>query len=186
MTSGGVQISFVLGFPIAATSTTAVQIYNHATNAWGAGAAMPNGRAGHHYNQVTLLDGRILMSGGVNVPSLAGAATAAPIAAADLYDPATNTWTSAPMAAARSLHSTSRLLDGRIVVCGGAQGNFTAPVPIAGVEVFQPSTNSWAPLPALPQPRSGHVAIVQPDGLLVLIGGQNATATTASADVLHF
>ncbi len=186
MVSGGVQVSVFLGLPIAAASTTAVQRWNPATGTWTAGANMAQARAGHHYNQVTLLDGRVLMSGGVNVPSLTGATTAAPIAGAELYSPASNTWATVNMPTARALHSANRLADGRVVACGGTQGTLLAPVPIANVDVFNPAANSWTPAPALLGPRASHAGELLPDGTLVLFGGQNATVTVNTIETLRF
>jgi hypothetical protein len=186
MTSGGVQVSLLFGIPIAASSTTAVQLYNAATNSWSAGAAMPTGRAGHHYNQVTLLNGRVLMSGGVLVPSLTGAASASPIANADVYDPVGNSWAAGTMGQARSLHSATLLPNGHVVVCGGAQGTLTVPTSIANVEQFDPGTSAWTPMAPLLAPRSAHAAWLQPDGLLILLGGQGSGATVATIETLHF
>ncbi len=186
MVSGGVQVGFFLGIPLSAVSTPNVQRWNPATGTWSSGANMPQGRAGHHYNQVTLLDGRVLMTGGVNVPSLLGASTAAPIAGADVYNPTTNTWATVNMPTARALHSATRLADGRVVVCGGTQGTLLAPVSIANVEVFNPTSNTWTPAPNLLQPRASHIGEVMPDGTLVLFGGQGAAATVTAIETLRF
>jgi hypothetical protein len=186
MVSGGVQVGFFLGVPLSAVSTTNVQRWNPATGSWSNGANMPQGRAGHQYNQVTLADGRVLMTGGVNVPSLLGAASAAPIAGADVYNPTTNTWLSVNMSNARALHSATRLADGRVVVAGGAQGTLLAPVSIANVDVFNPSTNSWSAAPALTSPRASHGAELLPDGTLALFGGQGASSTLATIETLRF
>lgn len=186
MCSGGVQVGFLFGIPISASSVTTVQLYNPTTNSWAAGAAMPQARAGHQYNQVTLNDNRVLMSGGVVVPSLLGATNATPTNGAEVYNPATNTWTVANMAAARSLHSATLLADGRVAVCGGAQGTFTAPLSIDGVEVFNPATNSFAAATPLLAPRAGQAAVLLPDGILVLLGGQDAIGSTAAIETLHF
>jgi hypothetical protein len=186
MVSGGVQVGFLFGLPISAASTTATQRWNPATGAWGSGAAMAQGRAGHHYNQVTLADGRVLMTGGVNVPSLLNATAAAPINGAELYNPTTNTWQTVNMPNARALHSANRLADGRVVVCGGAQGTLTAPSSIPNVDVFSPATNAWTPAPNLTGPRASHVGELLPDGTLVLLGGQGTTATVPTIETLRF
>ncbi|MCA8974146.1 MAG: hypothetical protein KDC98_05460 [Planctomycetes bacterium] len=186
MASGGVEVGFLFGIPISAISTTNVQRWNPSTNSWSNGPNMSQGRAGHHYNQVTLNDGRVLLSGGTQVPSLLGAANAAPISGAELYNPATNSWTVANMPTARALHSANVLPNGDVVVCGGAQGTLTVPSSIAAVERFDPTTNSWTALPALPTPRSGHAAAVMPDGTLLLFGGQGVATTTATIETLRF
>ena len=90
------------------------------------------------------------------------------------------------MLAARSLHSATVLTDGRVAVCGGAQGTLLAPISIRNVELFNPGTNSWTNQPLLLAAKSGHAAYLQPDGLLILFGGQSATTTTTSIDTLHF
>lgn len=182
MVSGGVQVGFLLGLPISAVSTTAVQFYNPTTSSWSNGPAMHQGRAGHHDNQVVLGNGRVLLTGGVYVPDLINAANAASIAAAEYYDPASNSWTASTMASARSLHSATLMADGSVLVCGGGQGTFTAPVPIANVERYDPGNNSWSPQSPLTTPRAGHAAVLQPDGLLILFGGQGSAATESSIE----
>lgn len=186
LASGGVDVSVLFGFPTGAFSTTACQRWNPGTNSWGAAASMPSGRAGHHYNQVTLADGRVLMTGGVLVPNLLNATTSAPIAAADVYNPTTNTWTAVNMANARALHSATRLADGRVVVAGGAQGTLLAPVSIANVDIFNPATNTWSASTALLQPRASHVGQLLPDGQLLLFGGQGAATTLTDVETLRF
>jgi len=185
MVSGGVEITLLLGVPNAAVSTTAVQLFDPATGAWRAGASMPSGRAGHHQNQIVLPGNRVLMAGGVLVPNLLGLVNAGPIANADIYDPATNTWTASVMSQPRSQHSASLLPGGGVVVCGGTQGTLSLPISIASVELYDPATNAWTVLPGLTSPRSGHAATVQPDGLLILFGGQGVTAAVTSIESLH-
>jgi hypothetical protein len=186
LVSGGVQVGFLFGVPLSASSTTATQRWNPTTNTWSAGASMAAGRAGHHYNQVTLVDGRVLMTGGVNVPSLLNATAAAPIQGAEAYNPTTNTWATYTMPNVRTLHSATRLADGRVVVAGGAQGTLLAPVSIANVDVFIPATNSWSTMPALTAPRAGQVAELMPDGTLVLFGGQGAATTTNTIETIRY
>jgi hypothetical protein len=185
MVSGGVQYAPIFGIPNA-NSVNTVQRWNPSTGTWTSGANMPTARAGHHYNQVTLADGRVLMTGGINITSILTAATTTPTNAAEAYNPTTNTWQSFPMPTARVLHSATRLADGRVVVCGGAQGTLTTPTSIANVDVFTPASNSWSSAPALTGPRSSHVGHVLPDGTLVLFGGQGATTTLSSIETLRF
>lgn len=186
LVSGGVSVTLFGTTPIAANSTNTCQRWNPATQTWGAANSMPSPRAGHHYNQVTLADGRVLMTGGVNVPGLLTAASSAPIAAADVYNPTTNTWTVVNMTNARALHSATRLADGRVVVAGGAQGTLLAPVSIANVDIFNPATNTWSASTALLQPRASHAAELLPDGQLLLFGGQGAAATLTDVETLRF
>lgn len=186
MVSGGVQVSFFFGFPVSAASTTNVQRYNPGSNNWSNGPNMSQGRAGHQYNQVTLNDGRILMTGGINVPNLLGAQTAAPISGAEVYNPTSNSWQTVNMPNARALHSATVLADGRVAACGGAQGTLTTPISIANVDVFNPANNTWSSAPNLTGARASHTATLMPDGMLILFGGQGATTSLVSVETLRF
>jgi N-acetylneuraminic acid mutarotase len=184
MVSGGVEIGFFFGIPVSAVSTTKVQRWSN--GGWSSGPNMSQGRAGHQYNQARLNDGRILMTGGVNVPSLLGATNAAPINGAEAYNPATNSWQTVNMPVSRALHSATVLTDGRVAVCGGAQGLLTAPISIADVHLFNPATNSWSGAPSLNGPRASHVASLLPDGTLALFGGQGASATLSTVETIRY
>jgi len=184
LVSGGVQIGFFFGIPTSASSTNNCQRWTNGS--WGGGANMSQGRAGHQYNQVRLNDGRILMTGGVDVPSLLGATNAAPINGAEAYNPSSNSWQTVNMPVDRALHTATLLDDGRVAVCGGAQGLLTAPISIADVHLFNPSTNSWSGAPSLTGPRASHTAQLLPDGTLALFGGQGASNTLRSVETLRF
>jgi hypothetical protein len=90
------------------------------------------------------------------------------------------------MSQARSLHSATLLTNGRVIVCGGAQGTLTVPTSIANVDQFDPGTGTWTALAPLLAPRSAHAAWLQPDGMLVLLGGQGSSGTVATVETLHF
>jgi hypothetical protein len=184
MISGGVQIGILFGIPISAASTTAVQRWNPTTDTWTSGPNMNTARAGHHFNQVVLANGNVLVTGGIDVPSLLNAANGVPIASAELYNG--SSWTASTMPYATAMHTATALSNGKVAVCGGAQGTFAAPIAVDGAALFDPLTNGWTSLPALTTPRSGHVAALLPDGLLVLFGGADANGSLASIETLRF
>lgn len=181
LVAGGIEITVLFGIPIGATSTNKAQLYNPTTNTWSNAANMPSGRAYHHDSQVTLADGRVLLSGGVLVPDLLNAANSASIANADVYNPATNTWVATTMSRARTGHSATLLASGQVVVCGGAEGLLSAAVALDAVARFDAATNTWVDLAPLTQPRAGHSAALLPDGHLLILGGG-----TTSGEALHF
>src|SRR5439155_24785251 len=102
---------------------------------------------------------------------LVNAANAASIANADLYDPATNTWTAGTMSQARTAHSATRLPDGRVIVCGGSQGLLSAPVTIDAAASFDSASNAVTDPAPMTKARAGHTAAILPDDLLVILGG---------------
>ena len=60
-----------------------------------------------------------------------------PLASTELYDPATNSWsTAAPLASPRAWHTATLLLNGTVLVAGGHVGD---PGPLRSAEVFAPT-----------------------------------------------
>ena len=102
-----------------AATTTAVLDMTQASPAWRATAPMAYPRA---YNNLTILpDGSVLAVGGGTNTS--GIDISTSVFAAELWSPATETWTTmARGALGRLYHSTSLLLpDGRVLVGGGGE-----------------------------------------------------------------
>ncbi len=122
--------------------------------------------------QVALPDGRILVVGGYDPPSL-GAANA------NIFDPVSLTWSAVPNMSYRRWYPTATAMpDGRVLVTSGGQTCLTclADVP----EIFDPRTNQFTTLPAarLAIPYYPFVYVL-PDGRVLNAGAnENAVATT--------
>ncbi|WP_435870973.1 S8 family serine peptidase [Micromonospora musae] len=125
-------------------------VYDPATNLWTGLPLMPRGRSAP---SAAAVDGKIYVLGGWN-------ASGAPVPTVDVFDPATNTWSTlvgvsnpAPRAAAGTA-----LVDGRIVVVGGcADGNCAG---TRNVVVFDPHSRTFTtgadyPLPVAYLPCGG-------------------------------
>jgi PKD repeat protein len=92
------------------------ELYDPATNTWAVTGSLNVARALH--TATLLLNGKVLAAGGGN--GFAGDTLKNPIADAELYDPATGTWTATdPMPFTRSTFTANLLTDGRVVVAGG-------------------------------------------------------------------
>eukprot|EP00923_Selenidium_pygospionis_P050214 GHVN01086720.1.p1 GENE.GHVN01086720.1~~GHVN01086720.1.p1 ORF type:complete len:144 (-),score=29.46 GHVN01086720.1:360-791(-) len=101
------------------------EIYDPLTNSWTPAALMGGERRAH--SQSTLLDGRVLVCGGQEVCG-GGDEEGFYSKKTEIYTPATDTWTqAAPMGRKRRGHSQSTLIDGRVLVCGGCDGDYGNP-----------------------------------------------------------
>lgn len=109
---------------------------------------------------VLLADGRVLAAGG-------GVGTI-PLAAAELFDPASATWeTTGDLVQGRRGHQAALLDDGRVLVAGGiADGEL-----LAMAELYDPASGKWARTGAMQRPRLGHSLTVLPDGRVLAVGG---------------
>jgi hypothetical protein len=123
--------------PVLSTS----ELYDPATGTWSAGGALNTRRSLH---AATLLnDGRVLVAGGrtCDQPPPAACDFTFRSAAAEIYDPATNVWTStAPMAVARHTNRAALLTDGRVLVPAG----FAASGNASSAELYTPATGTWS------------------------------------------
>jgi hypothetical protein len=110
------------------TAAAEVIDLNSASPRWRSVAPMAVAR--RHHNATLLPDGRVFVAGGTSGPGFNNDTT--PVFAAEMWDPASETWST--MASAqfhRRYHSTSLLLpDGRVLTTGGNQ--------VAQVEVYSP------------------------------------------------
>jgi Galactose oxidase, central domain len=93
--------------------------------------SLTTARCGH---TATLLpNGKVLVAGGNT--------NGTTLATAELYDPATGTWTATgSLATARWLHTATLLRNGKVLVAGGADTNFNA---FASAELYDPANGTW-------------------------------------------
>jgi len=123
--------------------------------------------AGAHRGSVThtvLADGRVLAAGG-RIWAADGTSTL--YAGAELFDPATGTWSpTAPLNVARSGHAATRLNDGRVLVTGS--GN--------SAELYDPETGTWRMTAPMIDQRSRHGQVLLADGRVMVAGGNSKTS----------
>jgi hypothetical protein len=117
LVAGGTQN----GGPIASA-----ELYDPVTGSWTATGGMGSLRYDHA--AVLLLDGKVLVMGG----SDHGGAGCCALTSAELYDPASRTWTVTGNMAANHGHNAATLLsDGRVLLDGAIH------------ELYDPGTGSW-------------------------------------------
>ena len=94
------------------------EIYDPSTGTFTTTGSMATGRA--HHAATLLADGRVLITGGTPGQAGGNGSGTTSLTAAELYDPATGTFSpTGPMADGRVYHTATRLADGRVLVAGG-------------------------------------------------------------------
>ena len=169
------KIYVIGGFDGAGAVLSNVQIYDTATSAWSDGPALP--RAVHHANAAT--DGTTIY--------VLGALTGTnflTIGDAWKLNPATDTqWTpvASMMTGRERGAAVTGMIDGKIYLAGGLR-NLAAS---AFTDVYDPSTNMWAPLGDLPATRD-HACGAAIGSSLVFAGGRTVQTNSPRPDVWSY
>lgn len=157
------KIHAIGGRDIDRKTLTTHEIYDPIANTWSMAAPLPQAR---DHLGIAVLNGRIHVFGGRLD------ATVDNTGRHDVYDPATNSWsTAAPLLTPRSA-GVSYVLGGRIVYAGGECKDPKSSTTFAETEVYDPKTDRWTALPALPVGRHAAGGVVVGDQAY-LIGGNN-------------
>lgn len=139
--------------------------YDPTTNTWTAAGTMATTRENH---TATLLpDGRVLVAGGYTECC----STLITLNSAELYDPGTNTWSSAgSMAVSRADHTATLLANGKVLIAGGDGGGGA----MSSADLYDPGTNTWSAAASMSTPRQLHTATLLSSGQVLVAGGTGA------------
>jgi phosphatidylserine/phosphatidylglycerophosphate/cardiolipin synthase-like enzyme len=119
-----------------------------------------------------LADGRVLIVGGADGSTV--------LASAELYDPATGTFSpTGSLTTARYNHTATLLADGRVLIVGGGSISNGAGAVLASAELYDPKTSSFSPTGTMSTGRYDHTATLLADGQVLIVGG-TATTTLSS------
>lgn len=122
-----------------------------------------------------LWDGRVLVTGGRDRDG-------APLASAEVYDPADGTWSATgALGSPRYGHTASVLVDGRVLVTGGSgcRRNCTEADASATAEIYDPQSETWSQTTNMQASRQGHAAAVLSDGRVLVAGGRGIDGGSA-------
>jgi Galactose oxidase, central domain/Kelch motif len=129
----------------------------------------------------TLLpDGEVLVAGGYR-PAGSGA-----ISSAELFDPATQTWTatSTLLNVARAEQTATLLPDGTVLVAGG-YSNFEYVGALSSAETYDPATGIWTLTNQMSSPRGDFTATTLTNGDVLVAGGYADGSTFLAATELY-
>ena len=153
------------------------ELYDPATGTFTETGSLTTGRGMH--TATLLTDGRVLIVGGIGGEfDVSGSSDSSkPLPTAELYDPATGTFTeTGELNTARWMHSSTLLQDGRVLIVGGASADMQTQ--LTAVEVYDPATGTFTEAGDIPVPYALHSALLLPDGRVLLAGGANQTGSS--------
>ena len=162
------------------TPPDSAEIFDPRTGSWRLVAPLAHNRSGH---TATLLnDGRVLVVGG----ETSYHHTAFRNGTAEIFDPATETWTLTGSMNSTRWPDTAKatlLPDGKVLVVGGwAMDDWPF-----GAEIYDPQTGAWTPASALHVGRYGHSATTLPGGKVLVAAGMidDIIGRTTSASEIY-
>jgi len=111
-----------------------------------------------NHTATLLPTGKVLVAGGFNSNALASA---------ELFDPATGTWTAtSPMTTNRSSHTATLLPNGKVLIAGGGgEGTYNS------AELYDPITATWTTTGSMNVARLSHTATLLRSGKVLIAGG---------------
>jgi hypothetical protein len=163
------------GEPGSGGKLATAELYDPATRTFSATGRMPVAVA--DATATLLPDGKVLVAGGLDAQTVFGR----PVAAAELYNPATGTWAvTGSMHEARAGDTATLLTDGQVLVAGGRCNTrgYYACTPgdyarsLASAELYNPATGKWTLTGSMHTGRAYDAAVLLRDGKVLVAGGQ--------------
>jgi hypothetical protein len=150
---------------------TSAELYDPSSGSWTATGNMTMRRSGE--TATLLRNGKVLVVGGIGAgPSFSQIMGS--MRSAELYDPATGSWSATgSMNAGFSDHTATLMTDGKVLVAGAGSA-----------ALYDPNKGTWRGTGKMIEPRTHHTATLLPDGrVLVAGGGGDADGLLVSAEL---
>jgi hypothetical protein len=145
-----------------------VEEYDPATDSWRSRADMPTARLGM---TAGVVNDKCYVIGGATEPGGEG------LNRVDEYDPVTNDWRRRADMPTTRVVGASAVMDGRIYVAGGWPDTDISGAALASLEIYDPSSNTWASGADMPTARAILAASVAAEELFFIGGGSSALGT---------
>jgi len=140
---------------------SSAELYDPSTKTWASTGSMTSVRTRHV--AVRLNNGQVLVAGGYSFSSSASYLTSA-----NLYNPATGTWSSTgALNTGRHQHDATLLPDGNVLVAGGANGSGA----LASAEIYDVAAGSFQSIGNMGETRDSICVVPLSNGKVLIAGG---------------
>jgi hypothetical protein len=141
-------------------ATSSAELYDPATGTFSVTGSMATAR--EDFTATLLNNGQVLVAGGVGCISFGCTA----VSSAELYNPATGTWTpTGSMSSARAWDTATLLPDGQVLVAGGGNGSTT----LSSAKLYNPATGTFSPTGSMTAALNQQMAGLLPSGKVLVI-----------------
>jgi hypothetical protein len=148
-------------------TTKSAELYNPIAGSFTATGSMIQARA--EFGVAVLANGEVLVAGGCTAYDANGCL--AVTSKAEIYNPATGTWTATgALRGARHAMTATRLPSGKVLVAGGATASMDA---INSSEIYDPTAKTWTLGLKMVTARSDYASIMLGTGKVLFTGGEN-------------
>jgi len=175
----GYSTPVTIGTYTARSYTVAAALYDPATGTFTPTGSMIQAQGG--CTVTTLSDGRVLFAGGAQVSSNAGQLVVTRLATAELYDPATGTFSPTGfLTHPRADHTATLLASGEVLIAGGDLNTFGED---RTAELYDPATGTFKSTGDMTMGRAMAKATALADGRVLIVGTFSGTTVTKSAEL---
>lgn len=170
----------IVGGQQGSTILASAELYDPATGTFTATGSLATARTRH--TATLLQNGMVLIVGGYNLVPNVGLASPTN---AELYNPATGTFSSVGRTANGHYEHTATLLNnGTVLIAGGNYATNGGGVCCAMSEVYDPTSGAFTLTTGqMVRPRYVHTATLLSDGTVLVAGGVSSSAVLAGAEV---